>query len=263
MRQKKITALLLAAILLLGLCACNLAPDPNVGKYNCYSVEMMGFTLNPSEAFSGETSVELKRGNKITLIIDGDTIDSTYSTAGTAISATLDGEECVGTLKDGLITFEMGSTGMTMYFALEGVTPPVVTPDVLPSDPDPSPNNSTKTRPGGSSNSYNGYNVDGNIYFTIYNESDYDIYAIYVGRADASSDDDIDVLPYILKAGESYFVDIYVDEADWNATEWTIYIEDDEGDYSADFEVFNPWEILYVDVYWSNDAGGYICDFVY
>ena len=143
----------------------------------------------------------------------------------------------------------------------------MVTPDIVPEyvpDLEPAtPDASTKTRPSDSSNTLNGYNTDGNMYFTIYNESDYDIYAIYIGRADASSEDDIDVLPYILDAGESYFVDIYVNRADWNATDWTIYIEDDEGDYSADFEVFNPWEILYIDVYWSNDVGGYVCDFVY
>ncbi|MDL2219718.1 hypothetical protein LJC04_05245, partial [Ruminococcaceae bacterium OttesenSCG-928-O06] len=74
---------------------------------------------------------------------------------------------------------------------------------------------------------------------------------------------DFDLLPIILEAGESYNAVGQVSRGDWDATDWTLYITDVDGDTSASFEVFNPWELSYVDIQWDSSAGGYVCTFVY
>jgi hypothetical protein len=43
-----------------------------------------------------------------------------------------------------------------------------------------------------------GYDTNGQFVFEVYNNSAYDIYALYIGVINASSDHDIDVLPQIL-----------------------------------------------------------------
>ena len=48
---------------------------------------------------------------------------------------------------------------------------------------------------------------------------------------------------------------------DWSQTEWTLYVEDVDGDTSASFDSFNPWTVSYVDIYWQGDS--YVCDFTY
>ena len=89
----------------------------------------------------------------------------------------------------------------------------------------------------------------------------YDIYALYIGVINASSDHDIDVLPQILPANSSTTIVGQATMGDWPQTEWTLYVEDVDGDTSASFDSFNPWTVSYVDIYWQGDS--YVCDFTY
>ena len=108
-----------------------------------------------------------------------------------------------------------------------------------------------------------GYNTNGEFSFTVYNESDFDIFAIHMGSLNASSDADIDMLPQVLPAGESIDLSGTVTEDEWLNTEWTLYVTDVDGDTSSSFDTFNPWEISYVNIRWDSNAGGYVCDFLY
>jgi hypothetical protein len=108
-----------------------------------------------------------------------------------------------------------------------------------------------------------GYDTDGYYEFAVYNNSDYDIYAIYMGRSDMSSDADVDILPQVLEAYDSTTVSGRADETDWENTDWSLYIEDVDGDTSVSYDTFNPWLVLSVDIYWDSDSGGYICTFNY
>jgi hypothetical protein len=108
-----------------------------------------------------------------------------------------------------------------------------------------------------------GSDTDGQYIFTVYNESDYDIYAIHMGTADASAEEDIDILPEVLSAGESTDLSGTAPQELWSNTEWTLYITDTEGDTSTSFDEFNPWIVSYVDIYWDSDNGGYVCEFAY
>ncbi|MDL2293140.1 hypothetical protein LJC60_00750 [Ruminococcaceae bacterium OttesenSCG-928-D13] len=108
-----------------------------------------------------------------------------------------------------------------------------------------------------------GYTSNGAFSFNVYNESSYDIYALYIGVLNASSEHDIDLLPAILPAGDSTTVSGGASRGDWENTEWTLYVKDVDGDTSASFDVFNPWTLSYVDIYWDSSNGGYVCDFYY
>ncbi|MDL2258804.1 hypothetical protein LJC42_06600 [Eubacteriales bacterium OttesenSCG-928-K08] len=116
---------------------------------------------------------------------------------------------------------------------------------------------------GSSSAAGTGYETSGEYGFNIYNESSYDIYAIYMGLSGASSSDDVDVLPQILEAGESIFVSGTADSSIWEYTDWTLYVVDVDNDSSASYETFNPWLLTYVNITWSGDSSGYVCEFVY
>ncbi|MEA4924242.1 MAG: hypothetical protein VB084_02935 [Syntrophomonadaceae bacterium] len=96
--------------------------------------------------------------------------------------------------------------------------------------------------------------------FKIYNKSGYEIYAVYMGPADGAAGEDVDILETsTLPNGESATVK---GNANARTTEWTLYIEDVDGDTSSSYSFFNPFELNHVDVFW--DANGYyVCDFSY
>jgi len=99
--------------------------------------------------------------------------------------------------------------------------------------------------------------------FTIYNESDYDIYAIYMGPADGDADDDIDILPHILEAGDWYLYEEELPSRYTGTDKWTLYIEDTDGDTSESYETFDPYTLIYVDINWNTSKAAYECTFVY
>ncbi len=108
-----------------------------------------------------------------------------------------------------------------------------------------------------------GNDTNGLMEFTVYNESDYEIYAIYVGVSNAAAEDDLDILPATIPPHESADASVVASQGDWLNTEWTMYVTDVDGDTSASFETFNPWLLSYVDISWDSNAGGYVCNFVY
>lgn len=112
-----------------------------------------------------------------------------------------------------------------------------------------------------SSNEIDGYSTGGVIAFTIYNESDYDVYSVHIGLPSMSADEDVDVLPTVMAPHSSREISININEAHWSQTEWTMYVTDTAGDTSTSYDRFNPWSLSYVDIYW--ESGGYVCSFEY
>ncbi len=104
---------------------------------------------------------------------------------------------------------------------------------------------------------------DGSYSFTVYNESAYDVYSIHIGLPTGAPEDDVDVLPMVLYAGESYQIEGYASEGDMDVQDWTFFVTDTDGDTSAEYQIFNPWEVAYVDIIWDSSVGGYVCEFVY
>ncbi|MDL2254377.1 hypothetical protein LJC49_09990 [Ruminococcaceae bacterium OttesenSCG-928-I18] len=116
--------------------------------------------------------------------------------------------------------------------------------------------------PGGS-RSGTGHDTNGAFSFTVNNNSYYDIYAIWVGIYSPEVDYDQDLLPEILPSGQSTVIHGVAHPDDWDNPDWTIWIQDVEGDVSASYDKFNPFLVQAVDVQWSNSAGGYVVEFTY
>ena len=108
-----------------------------------------------------------------------------------------------------------------------------------------------------------GYTSSGYFSFTVYNESNYDIVAIYMGLAEGYSAEEFDILPVVLYSGDNIGIENTIVEDFWGEEYWFLYVVDSEGDTSAARDVFDPWSVSYVDVNWNSDAGGYVCEFNY
>lgn len=99
--------------------------------------------------------------------------------------------------------------------------------------------------------------------FTLYNESVYDVYAVYMMPA-YTDGEGVDILPSVLEAGQSYEFSATPDGPDYEGvTEWVLRVVDVDGDESSSYDVFNPWLLSYVDITWDTATGGYICTFMY
>lgn len=123
--MKKITALLLAVVMLLSLAACGGGePDPNAGIYQGIRGEMDGIVLTMEELFPGESYLELKNGGKAELVLEGDKISGKWTLEGDKFNLVVEGEDCPGTLKDGIITFDFTGIGMYLTFAKDGAKVP-------------------------------------------------------------------------------------------------------------------------------------------
>lgn len=122
--MKKILALLLTVAMLLTLAACGGGePDPNAGMYLGVSGEMSGITLTMEELFPGESYLELKNGGKADLVLEGDKIPGKWTLEGEDFNLVVEGEDCPGTLKNGVITFDFAGSGITLVFAKDGKVP--------------------------------------------------------------------------------------------------------------------------------------------
>ncbi|MDR3085642.1 MAG: hypothetical protein LBU47_04945 [Christensenellaceae bacterium] len=99
--------------------------------------------------------------------------------------------------------------------------------------------------------------------FTVQNNSDFDIFAIYMGPSTGAAADDIDILPVVLAARDETRVEGYVEGANARIDEWTLFVRDTDGDESVSYDAFNPWTLQYVVVYWNSNTGGWECAFHY
>lgn len=123
--MKKILALLLTVVMLLSLAACGGGePDPNAGVYQGVRGEMDGIVLTMEELYPGESYLELKDGGKADLVLEGDKITGKWTLEGDKFNLVVEGEDCPGTLKDGIVTFDFTGIGLYLTFAKDGVKVP-------------------------------------------------------------------------------------------------------------------------------------------
>ena len=100
--MKRLSALFLALLMALSLCACGGGADPALGKYNCTSIVMNDIDLGSS----GEW-LELKDGGKASVYMGGETRSADYTLEENALTMTIDGQEVgTGTLDNGVLTLE-------------------------------------------------------------------------------------------------------------------------------------------------------------
>ncbi|MDR0952379.1 MAG: hypothetical protein LBM18_05590 [Oscillospiraceae bacterium] len=103
------------------------------------------------------------------------------------------------------------------------------------------------------------------MYFTVYNETDYEIHFINITPENIDAPEtDILAEKGVLAAGESYVVDANLAGTEYEGTTaWYMYIQDSVGDTSIESQWFTTYDLDYVDIYWDGDAQGYYCEFNY
>lgn len=89
--------------------------------------EAFGYIGDISEIYEGDCRIELKKGNKCAIKLDGDSFDGKYTLEGEALNITIQGTNSPGTLKDGVLCIDFMEIGANLYFVKEGVE----TPDYL------------------------------------------------------------------------------------------------------------------------------------
>ncbi len=96
--------------------------DPNVGKYIGYQIDLLGWEPIGDVYDAGENYIELKAGGKGTFCLDGEKTAIKWTVDGEALTMTASGQNCTGTLKDGLITTDYFGMDMMMTFLKEGAS---------------------------------------------------------------------------------------------------------------------------------------------
>ena len=103
--------------MLLSLVACGSSePDPNAGIYYGTYGTYSGFSMAADKLFEGGCSLELKNGGKGEITLGADSFNIKWSLDGEAITVSIQGEESVGTLKDGIIQIEFLGMGLELTF---------------------------------------------------------------------------------------------------------------------------------------------------
>ena len=118
--MKKILVVLLTVAMLLSFTACSKLTNPNAGIYEGVSGEKDGVTLTMEELYPGESYLELKNGGKAVLVLEGDEYSGKWKLDGEDLALVVEGEDCSGTLEDGVITFEFADSGVYLTFAMGG-----------------------------------------------------------------------------------------------------------------------------------------------
>ena len=117
--MKRILAILLTLAMLLSLAACGGGDDPNAGVYTGTKAEMMGMEMSMDEIYAGENSLQLKSGGKGTITLEGDSFGLKWALDGESLTLTIDGVDCTGTLKNGVIKIDFMNMGVLLTFEKE------------------------------------------------------------------------------------------------------------------------------------------------
>lgn len=124
--MKRVISLVLTLFLMVPLSACGgsgRADEALVGKYLAVTGTAMGMTLSGDDV-AGFT-LELKSGGKVTMSVEGTSVDGKWVNDDTTITLTIDNVDMVGKLDKDTITFEsilkeLVGTSMDLKFAKEG-----------------------------------------------------------------------------------------------------------------------------------------------
>ena len=115
--MKKLISILLVLAMMLSLAACGSSePDPNAGIYYGTYGTYAGFSLPAENLFEGGCSLELKTGGRGTIMLGEDPYKVKWNLEGEAITISLQGQDSVGTLRDGIIEIEFLGMGLGLTF---------------------------------------------------------------------------------------------------------------------------------------------------
>ena len=123
--MKKLIALLLAATMLLGLCACGgeKIDEAYLGKYTCYEAEADGMLMGADLIFGDDPcTIVLNADGKAQFHVDGEDFDTKFTITDGAIELDDGVDTITGTIGDGLL--ELTMDGVVLYMAKDGVEIP-------------------------------------------------------------------------------------------------------------------------------------------
>ena len=113
-----------AAFLIYSLTAGGKAPadDPVLGVYSAQKAETTGMTISIRTMWKNDFTIELKKGGRAALNVDGKTGSAKWKLDGNRFTIKGSGIDCSGTLSDGTLILEnVLDSGITLYFAKDGV----------------------------------------------------------------------------------------------------------------------------------------------
>ena len=118
------------------------ADDPVLGLYTAQKAETNGMTISIKTMWKNGFTIELKKGGKAALNVDGKNGSAKWTLDGEQFTIKGSGIDCSGTLKDGTLTLEnVLDSGISLYFT-KGDAPAVATvaptPEPLPAPAWPS-----------------------------------------------------------------------------------------------------------------------------
>ena len=115
--MKKWVAMLLAVLVVFSLAACGeTEEDPNAGIYQGVCGTLCGVSMPVDQLFEGGCSIELKTGGKGIVAMNEETYKIKWEAEGETLTISLQGEESIGTLKDGIIDIEFLGMGLVLTF---------------------------------------------------------------------------------------------------------------------------------------------------
>ncbi len=113
--MKKIIVALFCLLALLAFSACG-ADDPNAGIYEGVSVAAEGVTLDITDVFEKGASIELKKGGKGSITLEGKEFPLKWSLEETDLTVTVEDEVSHGTLENNTIVLDLMGTGLQYTF---------------------------------------------------------------------------------------------------------------------------------------------------
>ena len=115
--MKRITALVLALLMVLALCACGASKEDEamLGTYTLYAMDYDEKSIVLADGlFDGESYITLKRGGAAEMCMEGDVANIKWKADGTKLTFTAADGDMDGSLSDGLLTLE--ADGSNLYY---------------------------------------------------------------------------------------------------------------------------------------------------
>ena len=116
--MKKLIALLLA-LLILGLAACGVKEDESLyGTWKLYAMDYEDAVLFASDLFEYENYIEISKGGKCSLSLEGESAGLLWKSEGSNVTFTASDGTMPATVENGILALDVD--GQVLYFVADG-----------------------------------------------------------------------------------------------------------------------------------------------
>lgn len=117
-KYSKVALIMLVLALAFCLAACGSAGATD--NYTCTSVSYAGFDMAADDIFEEPVTLSLSENGSGSIVLEGTEASVKWTLDGTTLTLTIEGEDSVGTLEDGVITVDLFGVGTEYTFVLDG-----------------------------------------------------------------------------------------------------------------------------------------------